>query len=211
MSPSPPSFPPLTLNSPPQSRALFPLSCGTTHQLRQSSTSQHAKRPTCFIDEVSPLLSSHFSSASPSSKRNAIGYFTGLDQLNNSHDIMDQKYSSEAGWVPKVTALVLGQAISFSISGTSIFSTYLAQNGVDIPTFQSLFNYVLCALYIIPRIYMSKDFTFLKVTIFAESPFSMTSVLSARDLNTSPFLYFRLTGTGSHCWPSLMSRRTLWS
>lgn len=49
--------------------------------------------------------------------------------------------------------LLLGQVISALIAGTGIFSTFLAEAGLDVPTFQSLLNYLLLSLYAVVRLY----------------------------------------------------------
>ncbi|CAE7693792.1 unnamed protein product, partial [Symbiodinium sp. KB8] len=45
--------------------------------------------------------------------------------------------------------LLLGQVITFFITGTGICSSYLAQAGVHIPTTQSTLNYVMLATHLV--------------------------------------------------------------
>lgn len=53
----------------------------------------------------------------------------------------------------RVTALALGQCIALLIAGTGVCSTYLADLGVDIPTSQSFFNYVLLIVFLVYRLF----------------------------------------------------------
>ncbi|KAM9993420.1 hypothetical protein ACTFIZ_011375 [Dictyostelium cf. discoideum] len=49
----------------------------------------------------------------------------------------------------RLTGLALGQLLSVMIAGTGIFSQLLAEKGVNIPTSQSLLNYILLCFYLL--------------------------------------------------------------
>lgn len=50
-----------------------------------------------------------------------------------------------------ISVLLGGQLLSLLISGTGVFSTYLANRGVNIPTSQSFVNYLTLSLCILPK------------------------------------------------------------
>jgi len=51
--------------------------------------------------------------------------------------------------LPKLVSLILGQIISCLITGTAIFSSLLAQEGIDLPTTQSSLNYILLCMHLV--------------------------------------------------------------
>ncbi|EFX01902.1 solute carrier protein [Grosmannia clavigera kw1407] len=56
--------------------------------------------------------------------------------------------------------VLLGQVLSLCITGTNTFSTFLSNEGTNIPAFQSLFNYVLLALVYVPILFYQKGWRY---------------------------------------------------
>ncbi len=61
--------------------------------------------------------------------------------------------------------VLVGQVLSLCITGTNTFTTFLAENGTNIPAFQTLFNYALLSLIYVPLTFYYKGWRYVLHTV----------------------------------------------